>query len=94
MCMYMYVYVCICMYMYVDVCICMCMYMYVYVCGHPATTRTSLKNTVNIDTNAFFSESNFGAVSTDGKHKCKTQKIQKSKNPKIQKSKKSKNPKI
>ena len=53
-----------------------------------------LKNTVNTDTNAVFSESNFGAVSTDWKHKCKPQKIKKipkSNNPKIQKSE---NPKI
>ena len=40
---------------------------------HPPTTRTPLKNTVNTDTNTAFSESNFGAVSTDWKHKCKTQ---------------------
>ena len=64
----------------------------------PPTTRTPLKNLVDTDTNAVFSESNFGAVSTDWKQKCKTQKVQKSKNPKAQKSKnrkiqKSKNPK-
>ena len=70
-------------------------YIYIYVYGHPPpTTRTPLKDTVNTDTNAVsFSESNFGAVSTDWKHKCKTQKktkIQKPKNPKIPKIPKSK----
>ena len=72
-----------------------CIYIYIY--RHPPTTRTPLRNTVNTDANAVFSESNFGAVSTDWKHKCKTQKIQKPKNnqkqpkPKIQKFK---NPKM
>ena len=70
------------------------MYLYIYICGRRPTTRTPLKNTVNTVTNTvFFSESNFGAVSTDWKHRCKTQKkpkIQKPndptiKNPKIQK---------
>ena len=75
-------------------------YVYIYICGQPPlTTRTPLKNTVNTDASAVFSESNFGAVSTDWKHKCKTQEIQKSKNPKTQKSKnpkiqKNKNPKL
>ena len=59
----------------------------------PPTTRTPLKHTVNTNTAAVFSQSNFGAVSTDWKHRCKTQKnsktqkFQKLKNPKIQKSK-------
>ena len=52
-----------------------CMFLYTYTCtsmyidtdtyGHSPTTRTPLKHTVHTDTNAVFSESNFGAVSTD-----------------------------
>ena len=79
-----------------------CLYLYPHTYIHiytymvtPPTTRTPLKNTVNTYTNAFFFESNFGAVSTDWKHMCKKhkkshkiqiQKLQKSKNPKIQKT--------
>ena len=83
--------VCMCTYVCMHACMHACMYACVYdiyIYGHPPTTRTPLKNTVNTDANAVFFESNSGAVSTDWKHKCKTQK---SKNPKIQKPK---NPKI
>ena len=73
-------------YLYTSISMYVCMYIYIYMVT-PPTTRTPSKNTVNIDTNAVFSESNFGAVSTDWKHKCETQRIPKSKSPKIQKSK-------
>ena len=42
----------------------MAVYLYIYMVT-PAATRTPLKNTENINTNADFYESNFGAVSTD-----------------------------
>ena len=74
--------VCVCAFACERVRVRMCIYIYIY--SHPPTTCTPLKSTVTADTNAVFSESNFGAVSTDWKHKCKTQE---SKNPNIQKSK-------
>ena len=44
-------------YLYIYIHIYTCIYIYVLVT--PPTTRTPLKNTVNTDTNAVFSESNF-----------------------------------
>ena len=66
-------------------------YIYIYIyCMYlvtPPTPRKPPLQTLHLSIETpFFSESNFGAVSTKFKHKCKTQKIQKPKIPKIPKS--------
>ena len=93
--MYIYVYTYLCIYSYI------CKYIYIHVCIYiymvtPLRHAHPLE-TLKIPTQTpFFSESNFGAVSTGWIHKCKPQKISKFENPKIQKSniQKSQNQKI
>ena len=73
LCVHIYIYICIHIYIYICIHIYICIYIYIYIYG-------PLKNTVNTDTNAVFSESNLELFlqleNTSVKH-------QKSKNPKL-----------
>ena len=103
--LYKYTYTCVTTYVHnhASHCITLCTHMYtyvrmyIYIYGHPATTRTPLKNTVNTDANAAFFRIQCWSCSyrlkTQAKNK-KSKKIKKSKNQKPKNKKKSKNQKL